>query len=154
MINETQTWVVVADGAKALVMAYHGPDQPLQPIPDGDFKQPNLPSREIVTDDRGRGFAGKGISEARGAMEYTSDPHEFEETRFLGRVSDFLDNHVSEFDRLIVAAAPKALGTLRKKVSDNVQKKIYAELDKDLAGLSLEDMRSHLQGVLNINTRH
>lgn len=153
MNTDNQTWIVVADGAKARVMEYHGPDQPLVMVPDGEFSQPNLPSREIASDNRGRGYSGTGRSQG-GAKEFSSDPHEFEEARFLGKVSEFLDTHVTEFDQLVVAAAPKALGTLRKKVSTGVQKKICAELDKDLAGLSLEEMRAHLKSVLKLNTRH
>ncbi len=153
MNTDTQTWIVVADGAKARVMEYYGPDEPLVVVPDGEFSHPDLPSREIASDNRGQGYTGKGISQA-GSKEFSSDPHEFEEARFIAQVSEFLNAHVTDFDQLVVAAAPKALGTLRKKVSSDVQKKISAEFDKDLAGFSLEDMRVHFKNVLKLDTRH
>lgn len=153
MHADKRTWIVVADGGQAKVVEYHNQSDALEIVPNGTFDQPNLPSREIVTDDRGRGFAGKGISEARGAMEFTTDPHEYEEFRFVSRVSDFLDEHVNDFDQLIIAAAPKALGTMRKKISDNVQHKVCAELNKNLTNLPLNDLHKHLQEVIQDHAR-
>lgn len=151
MSVNSRTWVVIADGGQADVVQYTGGEE-LQRVPDGHFEQPNLPTRDIVTDDRGRSFAGKGISDARGAMEFTTDPHEYEEFRFVSKVSSFLDDHVNEFDNLVIAAAPKALGTIRKKISGNVQKKVRAELNKDFTNIPLHEVQGQLIEVIRANT--
>lgn len=152
MSLNSRTWVVIADGGQAEVVEYHSSDGTLERVPDGYFMQPNLPSRELVTDERGRGFAGKGISEARGAMERPTDPHEYEEFRFVSGISDFLDDHVNDYDQLVIAAAPKALGTLRKKISGNVQKKVCAELNKDFTNIPLHQIQGQLGEVIRANT--
>lgn len=147
-----RTWVVIANGGHAEVMEYRGPNEDLATVPNGSFEQPNLPTREIMSDDRGRGFAGKGISDARGAMEWHTDAHEYEEFRFVSQVSGFLDSHVNDFDQLVVAAAPKALGTLRKKLSGNVQKKVRAELNKDFTNVPLHEVQGQLFEVIRTST--
>lgn len=147
-----RTWVVIADGGQADVVEYRGANEALASVPDGHFEQPNLRTREIASDDRGRGFAGKGISEARGAMEFTTDPHEYEEFRFVLGVSRFLDEHVNDFDQLVIAAAPRALGTLRKKISGNVQKKVCAELNKNFTNIPLHEVQGQLEEIIRANT--
>lgn len=152
MSMNNRTWVVIADGGQAEVVEYNGANEALTMVPNGRFEQPNLPTREIVSDDRGRGFAGKGISDARGAMEWHTDAHDYEEFRFVSRVSQFLDEHVNDYDQLVVAAAPKALGTLRKKLSSNVQKKVRAELNKDFTNVPLHEVQGQLAEVIRANT--
>lgn len=153
MHADKRTWIVVADGGQAKVMKYHNENDSLEIVPDGIFDQPNLPTRDIVTDDRGRSYTGDGISQTRGAMEFTTDPHEYEEFRFVSGVSDFLDEHVNDFDQLIIAAAPRALGTMRKKISGNVQNKVCAELNKDLTNFTMNDLHKHLQDVIQDHAR-
>ncbi len=151
MVADDRTWIVIADGAKSNIVRYTGPDDELEPVPDAQMSQPNLKTSELVTDRRGRSFAGKGISEGRSAMDPPTDPHQHEESKFVASVADFLDKHRDEFDHLVVAAAPRALGDFRKAVSPNVEKKISAELNKNLTNMPLHEVREHLQGVLNIH---
>lgn len=151
MIANSRTWIVIADGAKAKIVQYNGPNGPLETIPNATFEQPNRPSRDIASDDRGRAVSGIGVNETRGAMEFTTDPHQYEEFRFVSKVSQFLDDHITDYDHLIVAAAPRALGTLRKKISKKVAGKVYAQLDKDLTNVPMMNVRRHLQEVVNIN---
>lgn len=148
MITEERTWVVLADGGHAKVMQYDLPQGDLEMVPDGQFDQPNLPSRELVTDGPARGFVGTSTYAARGTIGSSADPHEHEEARFVARVAHFLDAHVEDYDNLIVVAAPKALGTLRQKFSSNVQKKVCAQLDKDLVQRPLDEVRQQVQQLM------
>lgn len=152
MSINSRTWVVIANGGQAEVIQYQGPQAAFSAVPNGHFEQPNLPTREIMSDDRGRGFAGKGISSARGAMEWHTDAHQHEEFRFVSKVSSFLDEHVDDFDQLVIVAAPKALGTFRQKLSDNVQQKIRVELDKDFTNVPVRDIQMQLADVIRDNT--
>lgn len=148
MFSSEKTWVLVADGAHAKILEYHNADGDLELVPDGEFSQPNLPSRDLITDKPARGFVSTGAPEARGAIDLRTDPHEYEEFRFVRHLAQFLDEHVDQFDNLIVVAAPKALGTLRQKMSRNVQEKVYAQLNKDLVQRPLEEVRVQIENLI------
>lgn len=152
-VETPRTWIVVADGGRAKIMEYNGPDSDLQVVPGSEMEQSNRQNRDIVSDDRGRAFPGKGISDARSAFEWPTDPHQYEEWKFIHEVANFLDEHINDFDRLVVAAAPRALGDLRKEISSHVQEKVYAELNKDLTKIPSQELRQHLQGVVNLNVQ-
>ncbi len=151
MKTNHRIWIVVADASSAKVVEYQGPDGQLKVVPEGEFEHANLATRDLVTDNPGRGFANPASSEARSAMEPQTDPKAYEEFRFLGRVAEFIERQVQQFDELIIAAAPKALGILRKHLPAKVQDKVRAEINRDYTHIPLHDLRKHLQGVVNIN---
>lgn len=149
-----QTWIVVADGAAARILAYQGPRNPLKPVEE--FTHINEPSRELVTNKRGRVFQSADNTRfnmtdtARSAMENPTDPHEHEKQVFAREIAEFLEENRKAFDRLILAAAPKVLGDLRTLLTEEIRAGISAELDKDLTKIADEDLPEHLQEVLNI----
>lgn len=151
MKASNRIWIVVADASRAKIVEYKGPDAPLEIVPDGEFEHPNLATRDLVTDNQGRGFANPASNDARSAMEPQTDPQAYEEFRFLGRVAQFIDSQAQQFDELVIAAAPKALGLLRKQLPGKVQDKVRAEINKEFTNLPLGDLRKRLQGVININ---
>ena len=146
-----QTWIVTADGAKARFFRYEGPNNPLYQFKCMDHV--NKPSRELMDTKRGRVFKGDANSGGtrRAAMERPTDPHEHEKHVFAHEVADFLNQAIHDVDRLILIAAPKVLGDLRQCLNHEVQEKLTDELDKDLTNLPLDELPSHLDGVLNIN---
>ena len=54
------------------------------------------------------------------------------------------------YDRLVIAAAPIALGNLRKVLSDHVKKTVVAELDKDLSNIPTAQLDRHLDGIIAV----
>ena len=68
------------------------------------------------------------------------------ERRFVEHVADVLDGklHEGAFHRLIVAAAPSALGDLRPAFSKALRDVIVLELPKDLTRLPTPDLEAHL----------
>ena len=52
------------------------------------------------------------------------------------------------FDRLIIAAAPTALGSLRAALSEAVGKTVTGELPKDLTKTPTNDLASHFDGLI------
>lgn len=143
------TWILVADGATAKVFEHRGPGKGLQPIDGLMFEQEPLKAGEIMADRPGRSISSMG-SGGRSAIEYSSDPVQVRERRFVENVAEELDRkHLKhEFDRLIIAAAPTALGDLRPKLSKGVRDTIVAELSKDLTNLSTPQLESHFAGML------
>ena len=136
-------WVVVCDGAKALVLENVG-----------DEKFPNLKTREVYqqedlrTREQGTDAPGRAISsvgEARAAMEQT-DWHEQGERRFLEKLVARLDAAVQsgEAKSLIIAAPPRALGAMRHVYTLGLREAVAAELDKDLVKLPVHEIEKHL----------
>jgi protein required for attachment to host cells len=136
-------WVVVCDGAKALVLENAG-----------DEKFPNLKTREVyeeeapMTHEQGTDAPGRAINSVgarRSAMDQT-DWHEQQENRFLRRLVTHLEAAVNagEARSLIVVAPPRALGILRQAYSPNLRAALRAEIDKDLVKLPVHEIERHL----------
>jgi protein required for attachment to host cells len=136
-------WVVVCDGAKALVLENVG-----------DEKFPNLKTREVYqqedlrTREQGSDAPGRTISSvggARAAMDQT-DWHEQGERRFLEKLVARLDAAVQagEAKSLVIAAPPRALGAMRQVYTNGLRGAVAAELDKDLVKLPVHEIEKHL----------
>ena len=139
-------WVVVCDGAKALILENVG-----------DAKFPNLKTKEVLehkalathelgTDKPGR--ANSSASPGRSAVGQT-DWHVQEEESFLADLASKLDHAVTahEVKSMIVVAPPRALGMLRPVYSHALKGAVRAELDKDLVKHPVHDIEKHLTGV-------
>jgi protein required for attachment to host cells len=147
-MKSTVTWILLADGAQAKVFAHSGPGTGLTPVEDLLFEEERLQAREIMADRPGR--AGAGGAGARSAMEYSSDPVAVRERNFVKQVADALDKKYqqSAFSRLIIAAAPAALGDLRTALSHHVKDAVVAEEAKDLTNLPTPQLEKHFGAML------
>jgi protein required for attachment to host cells len=136
-------WVVVCDGAKALI---------LENVGDAMF--PNLKTREVHeqadarTHEQGTDAPGRSINSIdarRSAMEQT-DFHDQAEQRFLCDLAKRLDAAVlgGETKALILVAPPRALGVLRRAASEHLRGAIRAEVDKDYVKLPVHEIERHL----------
>ncbi|MCZ4345755.1 host attachment protein [Devosia neptuniae] len=147
-MKKTVTWVLIADGAQARVLENTGPGKGLQQVQGQDWAMPNMQAQDIQADKPGRSFSSSGSG--RSAMEPRTDPVEHRETEFVKSLANNLDRKLQDgaFDRLIIVAAPIALGDIRKAISPNVKKTVMAELDKDLTNLPTAQLTQHLNGVI------
>ena len=138
-------WVVVCDGAKALV---------LQNV--GDEKFPNLKTKEVYEQDDPKthelgtdapGRAINSIDARRSAMEQT-DWHAQAEKAFLEKLVGRLNAAVEagEMKKLILVAPPRALGVIRQAYSTNLRNALHAEVDKDFVKLPVHEIEKHLVG--------
>jgi protein required for attachment to host cells len=134
-----RSWVVVCDGAKSLIFQN-----------DGDATLPNLiliehlEQRQPLTHSLGVERPGRVFQShggARSAVEQT-DWHAQNEASFLERVAARLDHAAQEhsFKHLVVAAPPRALGVLRKKMTPEVRALVLKEIDKDMAQLTTREI--------------
>jgi protein required for attachment to host cells len=141
------TWVVVADGSRALVMRNDGDAEYPRLTVLRKYDERNPPTRDQGSDKPGRTNASVGIN--RSSMEQT-DWHRRAEDEFLrGLARDLLaDLRRNSFTSLILAAAPIALGTLRQAVSDELKATIIAEVDKDLTRMTVVDISATLVKAL------
>lgn len=150
-MKPTVTWIVIADGDQAKVFEHEGPGKGLRAVKDMLFEQEHLKARDIMADKPGRSFSSAGPG-SRSSLEYSSDPVEVRERKFVEKLADALNTKQAEgkFDRLVIAAAPTALGDLRPALSDNVRETILAEMPKDLTNVPTPKLAAHFDGLIAI----
>jgi protein required for attachment to host cells len=136
-------WVVVCDGAKALVLENVGDPKFLNLKTKEVYEQDDPKTSEQGTDAPGRVI--NSVDARRSAMEQT-DWHDQAERRFLQRLAGHLDAAVNagKVKSLIVVAPPRALGVLRRAYSHNLRAALRAEIDKDLVKLPVHEIEKHL----------
>lgn len=142
------TWVVIADGGHARVLANEGPGKGLHPVSGAHWDGDDRPTRDIMSDKQGRTFDSAG--HGRHAMEPSSDPRQQVENAFLNEVVEYLAAGAAKgkFDRLVLVAEPHALGTLRKQLPETLQKRMHGDLDRDLTKVPLDKIPEHLQSIM------
>jgi protein required for attachment to host cells len=145
------TWIVVADGDQAKIFEHNGPGKGLRALPDLGLAQAHLKARDIMADKPGRASNPAGPN-SRAAVDYKTDPVADRERKFLERLADVLDvqHEAGKFERLVIAAAPAALGDLRPALSDGVRQTILAELPKDLTNLPTPKLAEHFAELLPV----
>ncbi|QPH54990.1 host attachment family protein [Pontivivens ytuae] len=141
-----ETWVVVADGEKALFMVNRGDAE----YPNLDVireeEQDNPPTREQAANRPGRFNDGPNVH--RSAVDDT-DWHQLEKERFAKDLADILykQAHKGAFEALVIAADPSTLGELRKELHKEVADKVIGELDKDLTNHPIDEIEKMLRHV-------
>src|SRR5262245_8597395 len=138
-------WVVVCDGAKALVLENVG-----------DARFPNLKTRQVYehkaakTHEQGSDAPGRAINSVgatRSAMEQT-DWHDQDEQHFLTDLVHRLDAAVTAGDAkaIIMVAPPRALGVIRQAYTPRLREALRTEVDKDLVRMPVHEIEKHLAG--------
>lgn len=135
--------VMVADGAKALFFRNEGDGEYPNLVVEKKEVQETPADRELKTDGPGRAFSSVGAS--RSSYSET-DYHTLEEDRFAAETAETLRMRAlrNDFDSLIVVAPPKTLGELRKHYHKEVEKRLSAEVAKDLTGHPVEEIEKIL----------
>ncbi len=139
-------WVVVCDGAKALVLENAGDAKFPNLKTVAVYEQKDLRTHELGTDAPGRAMGSVGS--VRSAVEQT-DWHDQAERAFLAQLAQQLDTAVAsgKTKSLIIVAPPRALGMLRPEYSPALKGAIRAELEKDLVKHPVPDIEKHLTGA-------
>lgn len=149
-MKKTVTWILIADGTQARVLEHSGPGKGLASVKGLDWSIPPLQTQDINADRPGRSFSSVGPG--RSAMEPKTDPADHREAEFVRSIAGILDEKAKSgaFDRLVIAAAPIALGNLRKAMSEHVKKTVVAELNKDLTNVPTPQLDRHLDGIIAV----
>jgi protein required for attachment to host cells len=133
--------ILVADGRKSLFFRNQG---------DADF--PNLSvvekegrkdaaHHEIASD-----LAGRASNTLGSSME-EADFHQLDEDRFASETAEMLKQRAlrNEFNTLVVVAPPRTLGELRRHYHKEVERRLVAELPKDLVNTPVPEIEKILQ---------
>lgn len=141
------TWVLVADGEKALFMVNEG---------DGDYpvlrvrrveQQENPPDREQSANRPGRVDQSVG---PRGSAYQDTDWHALAKERFAAELAEELYKraHRNEFDRIVLVAPPAILGELRDELHQEVRDRVVGEVSKTLTNHPVDEMERILKSEL------
>lgn len=141
------TWVLVADGEKALFLRNDLDEQ----NPDLNVvrleHQENPPAHEQADNRRGRVHESAGAG--RSAYEDT-DWHRLAKDRFADDLAGILYSlaHRGAFERIVLVAPPRVLGELREKMHKEVSDRVVAELHKTLTNHPLDRIETMLRDEL------
>ena len=139
-------WVVVCDGAKALVLENIG-DAKFPNLKTVEvFEQKSVATHDLGTDKPGRSHSSMG--QGRSSVEQT-DWHDQAERTFLLQLVKHLDAAVAagKTKSLIVAAPPRALGVIRPASSHRLREAVRAKVDKDFVKLPVHLIEKQLTGA-------
>ncbi len=124
------SWIVVADGAKYLLLVNQGDAFAL------DLRvQDHVEEAHSATHDQGTDRPGRFPDPAGGKSAVSqADWHQLEEAEFADKLADRLRMAAlkGEFETLVLVADPRTLGNLRPKLHEEVRKRLIAEVPKDL----------------------
>jgi protein required for attachment to host cells len=147
MLQDGSTWFLLADGRRAKVLVEQRRGAPLQARddlameigPDELYEPQDRPPRNDNHAGAGRHTIDRGLT-----------LHEQEEQNFLKKVAKTIGDAAkqNQFDHLVIAAPPKALGILRGELPDGVRQRVRAETPKDLLDEEAPKLRERLQELL------
>jgi protein required for attachment to host cells len=138
-------WVVVCDGAKALILENSGDIKLPNLKTVRVFEQKDLATHELGTDAPGRAI--NSVGNMRSSVDQT-DWHDQSERTFLAQLAQYLDEVISsgKAKSIIVVAPPRALGMIRPAYSHVVKGAVRAEVDKDFVKMPVHEIAKHLTG--------
>ena len=147
MLHSGTAWILVADGRRARVLverrrgaSLDEPDDWSMEIgPEELYDEQDRPPRSF---DR--------VGSGRHAMDKGRSLHEQEEEKFLKRVADRVSDaeRHNQFDHLVIAAPPRALGLLRAMLAPGAKSRIRADLSKDLLDEPVSRLRERLSDLM------
>jgi len=138
-------WVVVCDGAKALILENSGDIRLPNLKTVRVFEQKDPATHELGTDAPGRVI--NSVGSTRSSVEQT-DWHDQMERAFLAQLAQHLDAAISsgKAKSLIMVAPPRALGMIRSAYSNALKDAVRAEVDKDLVKMPVHEIEKLLTG--------
>ena len=163
MLIAHDTWVLVADGRKMLLMRNNGDAHHLKLDVEEKEIHENPKDSQQKSDAAGRasstqsgpgappvaqaGPAGQGaqFAPSRGSME-EPDYHALEEERFATQIAANINGRAlaGELDKLIVVAPADTLGILRRHFHQEVKTRLVGVLEKDLTNHPVPEIEKAL----------
>src|SRR6476469_1290578 len=135
--------VLVADGRKTLFFRNHGDENQIDLRTEAHEERQDRKDREIKSDAPGTVQQSTGYG--RSTYEET-DFHQQEEDRWIKDAAEELKTRVlrNDFDSLAIIAPPKALGTLKKCLHKEVERRVVCTINKEMSGRPIPDIEALL----------
>lgn len=146
-MKHPRTWYVVADGGRARIVQKRDKQEAFDTRQELVSADLHHRTRDLGTERPGR-TRESGMS-AHHAVQPREDLHRAEKQDFVREVAAVLNeaNQRNEFDCLILVAPAHPLGDLRNALDEATQRKITAELQKDLTKVPDADLAEHFAGL-------
>jgi protein required for attachment to host cells len=137
------TWVIVADAETVMVFSRRGKDFELV----REMNQPDL--RIDGLDNKGRGRGGV-YGAGRHAYEPSMQEGRQAEMALARETVSWLDKEfdTGAFKELVLVAAPKILGELRRNLSGKLSDTVILSIDKQLTGFNSNGLKKELLRIL------
>ena len=137
--------VLVVDGRKVLFFRNHGDENQIDLRTETHDARKQRRDREIKTD--APGMTRQSFGYGRSTYE-EADFQQQEEDRWIKDAAEELKGRVlrGDFEALAIVAPPKALGTLKKCLHKEVQKRIVCTVNKEMSGRPIPDIEALLNG--------
>jgi protein required for attachment to host cells len=142
MLVRKDSKVIAVDGSRMAMFVNVG--EAFAPVLEliEEHKNPSLRTSELGTDKPGRRFQSK--SPHRGAYELT-DLQQQEEDRFAIEVAEKIEKIVTETKAgVVLVAAPRALGVIRKHLNTETSAQLLAEIPKAFGSNEAESLAKML----------
>ena len=132
MILPTDTYVAVADGEKLHLFRNTGTES--------EMKLTAASEQDVET-----------VSGAGGSTSSSANPDDssVEEAGFATGIVDILNKRVlaNKFSKIVIIAAPKTLGEMRKHYHKKLEEALVGEIAKDLTGHSIADIEKSIHAA-------
>lgn len=144
MLIPAGTIILVTDGARLRLYRNEGSAAAPRLVQE-DGLEVRLPSTARLGDDKpGRTFSSYGTG--RSAYE-TADLHDVAETQFAEEAAERVRKLVEAGEKVLLAAAPRTLGHMRKTLGPEVRGRLLAELDADYTKTPPDELAERLKSL-------
>jgi protein required for attachment to host cells len=145
MAKRKLTWFVLADGSRARFLTKRLETSGYDVVAEYESLAAHVPSHEIGSDRPGR--SQESANSARHGITPREDIHRARKASFARDIAAHLNDAARQglYDSLVIYAAPRALGDLRAALATDTQKRIRAEIPKDLTKLPVVELPQHFQ---------
>ncbi len=139
-----ETWILVADNARARIFKTIKQGQALEQVQEWLHPSSRAHERDLTSDRPGRTFNSEGPG--RHGMGEGASAKDHEAWKLCKQVSDDIEKARAQgqFDRLVLVAAPAFLGELRNMLSEPTMRLVAGALDKNLAQMDEQQIIEHL----------
>ena len=145
------TWILAADGGSMRIWECRDWQDKPREVPEfaADSLAAHGFAHDLKSDKPGRAFASSG--DQRAAIEPRNDPHAVAKRDFAELAAETVGAAFAQgrFERLIITAAPKTLGDLRKCLPAALRDAVMAEFDKDMVKSGAAEISALVDPVLH-----
>jgi protein required for attachment to host cells len=143
-------WILVANQAEAQIFSSARLPGNIELVRNLTHKEGAAHTRDLISDAPGR--VHDRLGQARHAMEPDTGVKEEHRRRFVKEMVDLLEAAYlkSDFNELVVLAAPAVLGVIRKTLSIGLARVVIKEIPKDVIGQSPAKIQTQLQRAFEL----
>lgn len=137
------TWILVANASTARIYENKGIGKGLQLVTQQEHPESRMKGSELVSDRPGH---MQSVGNGHGARQQATDPKQNEAEHFALDLAKALDQGRGDnkYERLIVVASNPFLGTLKARLSSQVQAMVSDAIEKDYTKATDKELAGHL----------